>query len=359
MLSVNVNFTQTTSIAAMTGFMFWLNWDLYTGRRSKILHGIAGSAFILIAGAIRWDALLLCLPFGIMRLLYRLLVYIIKQHRSDSAPNSIAGFCKSQILIPLIAIIATVFCSYGIHFVYGKLNPTWAEYVKANELECDIYDYSDRYPSWEDGKSQYESAGIKQSWYSMIFQSYTGDTNHFSANDMSKMLQFRTGTHKTLTDYIHLICRYRQVWITVFFLVLIMSVNSSICNVILPALGNFMAFLLCGLFFVHMGRFEWRVTSGITLSCVLLFIIMTSEFHLRKVAFRKVIRIITLCLTLSITILTATYTLQKKAFQFPSAEITDTKKAELLDYMNSNSNIVYFAENDFYSAYNIWTSRPV
>lgn len=361
MFSLEINFTQTASIAAVAGMVIWLCWDLYTTHRSRIVHALIGIFFLLLAGAIRWDSLLLCLPFGVMGILYRLFVYYINKNIPDK--KEFHNYIRLQILIPMFAMILCVFGSYSIHFAYGLTHPTWAEYVRANDLECDTYDYADKYPTWEENEQQYESAGLKKSWYHMLFQSYTGDINHFSADDMSVMLQFRGSTTKTFSGYWRSLYSFKLVWFLSLVILLIAAAYFGIRRSIIPAAANIFAFFACSYAFVHMGRYPWRVICSFTLAGIILFLIMSSEnwpaMNPHKKLPHAVLTSLAFILVVISSLSTAKFTMDKKTFQLPVAAVTNTEKSGLLDYMNTNKNIIYFMENDFYSVHNIWTAKPV
>lgn len=363
MIGVNVNFTQTAEICALSGMI--LIYCSHIFRKSgKLASIIIGGIYIVIAGEMRIETLLLCVPFVLMGLIYRAIVYVRNNHTGGI--KSLVGIKKSVIL-PAVMVILLVGGMFIIHSSCQKIKPYWGEYVKEYENERKIYDYSDRYPSWQEGQKEYEAAGINQSWFNMLFQYYIVDSNFFKADDMQKLIDYRGDSTETLVSFISSL---NDVCLELILIVLIMIgivAVYGIRRILFPLLGNIAAFLLCGMGFAHMGRYTWQTTSGVIMACVVLFIFMSSEkrsddnreFIIQLSKSNRTQKIAVLVSTICVIGIATVYTADNKEIKIPSSEITSKKDADLLDYVNKNHENMYLIPNTYYSCNSIWTAKPV
>lgn len=366
MLKHDINFTQSTIIAGLSAILLILDccYDSRTEERTNnkfvILKISLGVCLLFLAGSIRWKALVLMLPFAVMCLGYFFLFPCRFSNLKESLQNSLKEGKKFLLLAGMI--IAAVFLSYGLHKIYGIVNPDLGEYVKANALREEICDYSDQYPDFDENARMYRELGIQKSWFDMVCAFLTGDENHFSSSDLSKMADLKLSSHKTVRSFISSLKGHKLMWICLGVLLLFLTYAKGVRNSLIPIAGCVFAFVLCGLYFVTIGRMEWRVTSGCILACLLSFIAMASH-PVSEVPVRK----FPLIQNIELLVLTAAFLAAglaavrlEKGFDFPRAAVTDEERAGMLDYIDENSDIVYLDVEDtirYYEAHNLWSAH--
>ena len=357
-----INFTQTTSMIGMAGILLIVDlcFEAEVKKFEVVGKILLGTVFLLTAGAIRWKALVLMLPFAIMCLAY-IVVFPV------SATSIIAFFrdsCKKRkkMIFLLLIICFTVLLSYGIRKIYTVAFPNMGAQIVTNGLREDIVDYIDRYPNYEDNIEIYDELGIDDSWINMVINYTTSDSNFFNAESMQKMLELRGESKTTVTEFLEILKDHRVLWITVLMMVVTVVCLKGWKNTILPLTGCLIAFILCSLYMVHIGRFAWRVTNGYLLASVLSYFVMTA--HCIKETKEHSLTSIQKVLLGLITIVTMTVSItnvNKETGELikPKAQITDPSKAELLDYIDSQDDKVflYWDTVRFVDAYNLWAAH--
>ncbi len=383
--SIDINFTQTAILSGITGTSAAVMMNFRSTIKCKVLYGIIGILFILIAGSLRFDAMLLCIPFAIVVLALRGMLLLLQNRKSDQSVSSdmvpdvnIEGKdlnaatdspCKKMvfhIMASFIVIIVAGFVSYGSHKVYRIINPDIAFFEDTFDLTREVYDYLDMYPDYDELEDVYEAAGIKPSWYAMLTNYYIADTNYFNVETISVPVQFKGPSTKTFGGYMDEMLNYKAALILGLMVLVLSGVLTSVKKGIFSLASAIGVFIMSGLYFVHVGRYAWRVSGGVTVACVVMGLMMLAE--LLKVyqvdndisdahTTNKVVKIKNILgyiiLTISVISVVADI-VTTKSFAFPKAEITDEAKAGLLDYMDSNSDIIYFTEDYDYASHNIW-----
>lgn len=385
LLKYEINSTQTATTAALAGIMLILdccyddikNTSDFPKQASGTKHGMIktclGIFLVLLSGAVRWKALALMMPFSVMCLAYFFLFPCtfsdLLKHPGRSFKNSFQT--KKKFLLLAGGIVFTVLLSFGLHKLYETVNPDLGEFVKANALREEICDYMDQYPDYDSNADMYRELGIEQSWINMVRSFLTGDLNHFSSEDLNKMAGLKQGSHMTMSNFIHSLRRHTVLWISLICLMLLVLFWKGIKNGWLPLLGCVLAFFLCGLYFVMIGRTAWRVTNGCVLAGLLSFIAMTSHtvsdiamgphpisgMAIRNISTKE--QFGRLALTAVIGVIGLICVRLEKEFSLPLAAITDEERAGMMDYMDENSGIIYLDLEDaltFYNAHNLWSS---
>lgn len=366
MLKNDINFTQNTMIAGMAAVLLILDccYDLSHEKRtygkSGILKICLGVCLLFLAGSVRWKALVLMLPFAVMCLGYFFIFPCTLSNLKESLKNSLK--VKKNCLVLAGIIIITVVMSYGLHKLYGVMNPELGEYVKANALREEICDYADMYPDYEENADTYRELGIRQSWIDMVCAFMTGDENHFSSSDLSKMTQLKQSSHKTMKSFTGSLKGHAVMWISMGVLLIFLIYVKGIKNSLIPLAGCVFAFFFCGLYFVSIGRIEWRVTNGCILACLFSFIAMASH-PISEVPSRK----FNVTAETGLFVLTAVFFIVgvvavrlEKEFSLPLATVTDEERAGMLDYIDMNADTLYLDVEDtlrFYNSYNLWAAH--
>lgn len=361
-LRYEVNFTQTAVIAGLSGIILITDCCYEKEcrhRRITAFKIVLGIGFLLLAGSVRWKALFLMLPFGIMCLLY---IFAMPLAFSNMALSLRSSFDNKSIAIGLAVLMTlTVFVSNATHQLYGIVNPDLGEYVEANALREDICDYSERYPGYEEAEAEYRELDITPSWINMVNNFLTGDLNHFASHDLRKMVNMRQESKMTIGDFMESLRGHWLLWLDIVLLVGCIVLFKGIRNTWLPFAGCMFAFILCALYFVHIGRFGWRVTNGCILACIMSFIAMSSHAVYEYVPEKNRIRMGWRPLALSVILCFAwgiAVKMEKESFSLPVARATDEDQAAVLEYINSNPDIVYVGADktlQFYRTYNMWT----
>lgn len=362
MLKYEVNFTQTAVIASLSSILLILDccFDHMNQKLVKVKIFMGGGG-LLLAGAIRWKAVVMTVPFALMCLGYMFLFPLTSSNMIQSVKESFLN--KRKLLLLAGVIVFTVVLSNGVHQLYGTMNTDLGEYVKANGLREDICDYSDRYLAYEgEGEQIYQKIGIKQSWIQMAYHFLTSDSNHFSSENLEKMVGLRQKSTKTVGDFVnefeskHILLGLWILVLTGFVLVLRKR------NAFLPFVGSVLAFVFCAVYFVWLGRIKWHVTNGVILACMCSFLTM-SEHSVCDVVNKKIKwkekNVFVVLTGIFLLVGYASVKLEKGDLCFPRAS-GDSYAESILDYMDSNPDITYFNIDDalrFYDSNNIWASH--
>ena len=362
MLKYEINFTQTTSIVGLAAVLLMLDccYDKSTDRKFMIVKICLGIGLLFLAGSIRFKALVLMVPFAMMCLIYFFLFPYTSPNLQRTLQNS--WRTKKKFLLLAGMIITVVLMSYGLHKLYGVINPDLGEYVKANALREEICDYADRYPDYDQNVELYQELDIQKSWINMINAFLTGDENHFSSADLNKMARLRLNSHQTVESFTGSLRGHAVLWTSLGALLVFLMLLRGGKNSYLPLIGCIFAFLLCGLYFVAIGRIAWRVTNGCVLACVLSFIAMAAHpvSDVTDRRFDLTERTGILALTAGFFVVGCVAVRYEKDFSLPRAAVTDQERADMLDYINGNPDIIYLDVEDtirYYNAYNLWASH--
>lgn len=365
MLKYEINFTQTTMIAGMSAVLLILD-SCYervgkpADRKAAIIKICLGICLLFVSGSIRWKAFALMLPFAVMCLGY----FFVFPCTSPNLIESLRSSWKSKKKLLLVAgmVILTVFISYGLHKLYGVVNSDLDEYVKANALREDICDYADRYPEYSLNEEIYQSLGIKQSWIDMVCAFLTGDENHFTSVDLDKMASLRQSSHKEIRDFTGSLKGHTVLWISLAILLIFLTLLRGEKQFYIPLIGSIFAFMLCGIYFVAIGRIAWRVTNGCILASALSYIAMmsyqTSRTEVRRFDLKEKAGL--LALTAIFFVMGCVCVRFEKEFSLPRAAVTDEERAGMLDYIDMNAGTLYLDVEDtlrFYNSYNLWAAH--
>ena len=365
MLKYEINFTQTTVIAGLSAVLLILDCcyervQKTSARKAVIVKLCLGVCLLFISGSIRWKALVLMLPFAVMCLGY----FFVFPYTSPNLTESLRSSWKTKKKLLLVAgiVIVTVFVSFGLHKLYGVVNPDLGEYVKANELRESICDYADRYPEYDQNAEVYQELGIRQSWIAMVYNFLTGDVNHFSSDDLNKMAELRQNGHGAVSDFTDSLKGHAVLWISLAVLLIFLTLLRGKKQFYIPLLGCMIAFMLCGIYFIVIGRIAWRVTNGCILASALSYIAMMSykpsRTEVRKFDLNEKTGL--LALTALFFVAGCVCVRFEKEFSFPRAAVTDVERAGMQDYIDQNADTVYLDIEDtlgYYNAHNLWAAH--
>lgn len=363
LLKYEINFTQTTVIAGLAASLLILDccYEKKANKKFSVMKLIFAVLLLFLSGSIRWKALVLMVPFIFMCLTYFFILPYTSSNLFSSVKRSFSEKKRLLFLMGMAALV--VISSYGIHKLYGKLNPDLGEYVKANALREEICDYKDRYPEYNENTMQmYQERGIKQSWIDMVCGFITGDLNHFSSGDLQKMADLKQSSHTKVTAFTSSLKAHTLLWITMAALLVLLTFLNGRKNCYLPFIGCVLAFILCGLYFVAIGRIAWRVTNGCILACVLSFTAMSahqiSEIPLRRFNLTEKTGLLAIAGIFFLVGCVAVWS--EKEISFPRAKVTDEGRADLLEYIDGHPDTLYLDIEDmsrYYDAYNLWASH--
>ncbi len=189
----------------------------------------------------------------------------------------------------------------------------------------------------------------------MLTNYYIADTNYFNIENMSVPVQFKGTSTKTFGGYMTEMLNYKSALILGLVVMAMAGILTSIRKSIIPMASAIAVFIVSGLYFVHVGRYAWRVSGGVTVACVVMCLMMLTEFlkedndKIRKNRYMVGYFVSAISLILVIVHIAST-----KSFAMPQSEVTDEAKAGLLDYMDSNDDIIYFTEDYDYASHNVW-----
>lgn len=382
--SIDINFTQTAILSGITGTSASLLVSRRKSVKGKVCYGLIGALYILIAGSLRFDAMIMCIPFALVVLALRGGLFFLgrKEYGNKDATDEADSDSRTKkllfvkVIVPVIILVCSVAVSYGSHLVYRHVNPNIAFFEDTFDLTREVYDYLDMYPEYNEVSDVYEAAGLKGSWYAMLTNYYIADTNYFNVETMTVPLQFKGPSTKTFSGYMDEVLGYKGALIFGILVILLAGVLTNVKKCIIPLVSALAVFIVSGLYFVHVGRYAWRVSGGVTVACVVMGLMMLAEFVARnirmdeatdkvvdtdedgenrnKAANPKAIFMIGYVVTAICVIAVGAHVVTSKSFSFPKSEITDEAKAGLLDYMDSNRDVIYFTEDYDYASHNIW-----
>ncbi len=375
----DICYTQNVALLAMAGFALIIRWAMgiiagdekTDNYKNGLWMAIFGGFLVLVAGSCRWKALVMCLPFAVMIVGCKILINLVFDRK-------IAGgklFAKHKLeLLIIVAFVGLVFGSAAIHKVYEKLDPYYAEYVAANELRRDIYDYPERYPNWDEHKEEYQALGIEKSWYSMVLNGYTCDMNNLSSEKLQVMKNLRGASSYTFGKSFQVLKGHYEMWIALAVIALLVilaslgSVSSFACAIValLLNVASVLAFVCA---FSMLGRNAWRVMVGIIIASSVSFLFMSSRKFLglesglkncaecddakEKQQDSKKSNVFVRALTSPITVVVVTalvlfLILKDVAFTVPTSGVINEAGANLLDYMDAHDDIAYLQCDETY-----------
>lgn len=363
--SIDINFTQTAILSGITGTSASLLITIKKTMKGKICYALIGAIYILVAGSLRFDAMIMCIPFAVVVLAIRCFIILANNRNSkkEQNRNNIKTETGKQIwghaIVPLAVMICSVLVSLCSHLIYRHIDSDIAFFEDTFDLTREVYDYIDMYPEYDEVRDVYEAAGLKSSWYAMLTNYFIADTNYFNIETMSVPLQFKGPSNLTFGGYMEDILGHKGALILGLLVVILAGVITELRKVIIPLSSAIVVFLVSGMYFVHVGRYAWRVSGGVTVACVVMGLMMLaallSEYDSEDICKTcKVRSVIGYAVTAISFIAVGIHIIISKNFSIPRPEVTDTAKAGLLDYMDSNKDIIYFTEDFDYASHNIW-----
>ena len=364
-MRLDLNFTQTSTMAALSGFL--LIYDAFneerrqSGKRTAAAMITAGVILGILAGEIRLKALILVLPFEWMVIGYRFLLPLTSRSIPESVRKSFVN--KKRFLACLAVCTGIVISSFAIQRIYWAVNPQWKEYTQANALREDICDYFDRYPPYNENRELYEERGLTESWVNMVKNFNTSDENHFSSEQLRKMVELRgkstmtVGIFKKVLGWHASACRCFVLFLLCLFL------YRGWKNSALPMLGFICSFVMCSFYLIHLGRIMWHVINGYTLCGIMAFIAMQKNELVHEPVRRVKLSAGIFWAAVSALMLAflsfAMYT-EKKGHGIPRPQVTDSLQAQVLDYIDKDGDTPYFYGKIGYRytvCHNIWSSH--
>lgn len=386
--SIDINFTQTAILSGITGtsalLMMWHRSKSF----GRAVYGFIGVLYILISGSLRFNAMILCIPFVLVILALRFLIIKINGKDTDASisENSIKrsfGLSDSAIrfsvFLPFIIIILAVGGSYGIHQIYRHINPDIAFFEDTFDLTREVYDYQDMYPDYDEVSDVYEAAGITKSWAAMLSNYYIVDTNYFNIETLSVPVQFKGASTLTFEGFMSDALGHKGALLLALIVIATGGILVSYRHMLIPLISAIAVFVVSGLYFVHVGRYAWRVTGGVVAACVVMALMMLEALSSQSLAqgedklkdcpansvnnlfpsgiknCNKRERLIPAVVIAVVSfVYVSGHVITSKSFEIPKSKVTDTATADLLDYMDSNSDIVYLTEDLDYSSHNLW-----
>ncbi|WP_026507077.1 hypothetical protein [Butyrivibrio sp. MC2013] len=374
--AIEINFTQTAMLLGTAGISLLMTLWHFAAGYVRIAAAAVGMLYILLAGSLREDAMLLCIPFAGLILFLRLLSLLYTARldkgaaQSDSKDlhgldNPLRPICSGRglyyMIVPFCTLLIAVILSYGSHRLYKAADPDIAFFEETFDLTREVYDYQERYPDYEDMKEGLDAAGLTGSWYGMVQNYYIIDSSHFTPETLGVAASYRGPSHAGFESFISVLADHKAV---ILLLVLLFAASVLIFGFATPIISlmiSLMVLAASGFFFVYLDRFVWRVIGGVVILCMVLFLQLIAYWReLRKnvggvnlAGYRIYISLAILILAISVAGVT---TVRSHHFELPIAKVTAADRAELLDHIDSNKDILYVAPDMYYSCHNVWSS---
>ena len=365
-MKLTINFTQTATMAAFSGFL--LIYDAFDeerglkGKRTAAAMIAAGVILGILAGEIRLKALILTLPFEWMVIGYRFLLPLTSRSIPEAVRESFLS--KKKYLVCLAVCTGVVICGFVIQRTYWAVNPQWKEYTQANALREDICDYFDRYPPYSGNSELYEERGLTESWINMVKNFNTSDENHFSSEQLRKMVELRGESTMTVGTFMEVLGWHASACYCFVLFVICLFIYRGWKNSALPMLGFICSFVLCSFYLIHLGRIMWHVINGYTLCGIMAFAAMQKNELVHEPA--RAVRLSAgifraAAPVLMLAILAYSMYTEKHGCSIPRPEVTNTLQAQVLDYIDKDGETPYFYGKVGYRytvCHNFWSSHP-
>lgn len=346
-----INFTQTATLLAVAGSCAVLSVSKNNDIKTNIIRAVLAGVFFMISGSIRWKAMIMCIPFMMMALGYELLinVYVSRQILKSFM------LLKQKVIVCIIVVFVAVI-SYGLHMLYQGIDPDLKEWTLANSYREDIFDYKDRYPEYDGNETLYNQVGVDDSWLNMVYSCYTSDKNHFSSDQLKKVVEFRENSAFGIVDYISTLKSHADALLVLILSIILLFVLFGTKKSLLPFTLCFLSVMFSVLFFIKMGRFPWRITNAFLFNAFVSGCVMTScgiNSEQKKPTSRGIKRVI---VGASVMIAIVSIVIRKD-FSFPIPAVNNEQDAVVLDYMNENKQNIYFTKYNYYYIWNIWAHK--
>ena len=301
------------------------------------------------------------MPFEWMVIGYRFLLPLTSSSIPESVRKSFVN--KKKFLACLAVCTGIVISSFAIQRIYWAVNPQWKEYTQANALREDICDYFDRYPPYSENRELYEERGLTESWVNMVKNFNTSDENHFSSEQLRKMVELRGKSTMTVGTFMKVLGWHASACYGFVLFLLCLFFNRGWKNSVLPLLGFICSFVLCSFYLIHLGRIMWHVINGYTLCGIMAFIAMQKNELVHEHAHRAGPSAgVFWCAASAIVLAVLTFAMytEKHGQGIPRPEVTNSLQAQVLDYIDKDGETPYFYGKVGYRytvCHNIWSSH--
>lgn len=382
-LKGDINFTQSCSVASVVGLLLLFDYCLSYEYKSekeqqglaykkikvqKIVTLIAAFVSFWISGEIRKLSFIMCIPFGIMVLMY---FYIFPLKSNNLLGSLKASWNERKRSVWMIAyLIAVLFVVFGAYKIY-ETDETVKKWIDTNEAGCEICDYIGCYPDYFDEKEIYDNIGIPWSWLAMIKETSFSDENVFSSETMHLMQPLKGKSNLHISDYSNYFSNNKLFWLLLTLFVAFIFRKRGKRNVILPLIGATFGVICCSVYFIYIGRIAWRVSSSYLLLGIISFVAMSftnfeiteiessgskdidSEFELHK----KIEFIALFSMLVFVWILAVKD--EKNTFSLPKREVVNLNQSDVLDYIDADDNNVYLYDDliRYVGAHSVWSGH--
>lgn len=278
-----MNFTRTATAYALAGIILVLEKIIYY-RKNYWMKWILGICLLLIGAMCRFQAALLVLPFFLIVLVYK---YFWLKNKSFS---KFLLFVKSNFIAitgPLVCLLLLVF----MNNIYWNTHQDWKEYNHYNQVRSEIADYIEYYPSWEEGKNEYQKLGLKEkNDLDLLFTwVFVGDTEVYSTEILEKIVELKREI--PLEERIHgMSNRIQEMlstgrvlkWIILYAMIYMFMIGKKTFFPILLSMSCATAVLVV---FSFLGRMMLRVWEPTLLCSAMVFLVIfkTQEKHIKIV----------------------------------------------------------------------------
>lgn len=261
-------YTALASIIACTAFFCIIT----VKNQNRLKEYILPVALFSISFMLRSNAALMCLPFALIFMLFKLIYYYFDQKDIKAAKELVITYAKVLLLL-VILFVGT----YTVDKLAYQAEE-WKYYNEYNDYRTEVYDYY-MYPSYEDNVDFYQSIGIeKEEMY--LVQTMNLDLNLEITSetlnaiyDRSKQvkidsLQYTNVSKKIIYDYLDSFEDVNREMIVVYLLYGALLIFTLMKKKNSYASGLILTFLLrTGMrcYLIYMNRFPDRVSSPLTI----------------------------------------------------------------------------------------------
>lgn len=270
-----INFTRTATAYALAGIVLILEQIVCNPKRYWI-KWVVGICLLIIGAMCRFQAALLVLPFFFIVLVYR---YFWIQKKSFREFFDFLKINFIQIIGPIFLLCILVF----FNNLYWNLNTEWKKYNHYNQVRSEIADYVEYYPSWEEGKNEYEKLGLKEkNDLDLLFTwVFVGDTDVYDMETLEGIEKLRRevtfeeriqGMNNRILDMI----KNSQVlkWIVLYYIIYLLTIGKK---TLFPAFISMLCATSVLVVFSFLGRMMLRVWEPTLLCCAMVMLVVFQD----------------------------------------------------------------------------------
>lgn len=172
-----INYTKFAGTLTIIGFLFIQYVYEIEQLKNRKLWSMVGILLVLTGSMLRFKAFLLCAPFGLLSMLYGIVVKSISRERIQRLLVAVA--CAATLILSTVIIDKVTYAR----------DDQWKEYLEFNVPRTELFDYT--FASYEEKKEEYNRISVSENDLIMIKNGKMLDTQVFSADRLNEIVRIR------------------------------------------------------------------------------------------------------------------------------------------------------------------------